>query len=55
MDRFVTVTKPATGRATNEDKNNSKERANYRYNPYSVRKSDERRFEQWKDRKKTEK
>lgn len=53
MDTFVTVTKPANNRAINEDK--AKERLNYRYNPYRVKKSDERRLEQWKDKKKTEK
>ncbi|EPT03682.1 hypothetical protein FOMPIDRAFT_1046716 [Fomitopsis schrenkii] len=55
MDKFVTVTKPANNRATNADKDEAKERVKYRYSPYGVRKSDEQRFEQWKDKKKTEK
>ncbi|KAH9844188.1 uncharacterized protein C8Q71DRAFT_34471 [Rhodofomes roseus] len=56
MDKFVSITKPAANRAiANEDKNKAQERAKFRYNPYGVKKTDERRFESWKEKKKTEK
>ena len=54
MDKFVTVKKPATIRAAAGKQDDKPERQNYRYNPYSVSKSNERRFENWKDKKRTE-
>lgn len=54
MDKFVTVKKPTTtGRVANDDK--QKDRQKLRYNPYGVSRANERNFEQWKDRKRTEK
>ncbi|KZT74273.1 BRCT domain-containing protein [Daedalea quercina L-15889] len=55
MDKFVTVTKPATNDAIHEGKNKTQERAKFRYNPYCVKKADERRVESWKDKKRTQK
>ena len=52
MDKFVTVKKPSSIRT---DKNEDKGRQKFRYNPYGVNKSNERKFEDWKDKKRTEK
>ncbi|RPD67300.1 hypothetical protein L226DRAFT_519191 [Lentinus tigrinus ALCF2SS1-7] len=54
MDKFVTVKKPSSLRATEKEDNN-KDRQKFRYNPYGVNKSKERKFEDWKDNKRTEK
>ncbi|KAI0921760.1 hypothetical protein AcW1_004354 [Taiwanofungus camphoratus] len=53
MDKFVTVTKPSLSRAATSDK--QKERLKFRYNPYGVSRANERKFDDWKDKKRTEK
>ncbi|CDO71329.1 hypothetical protein BN946_scf184908.g87 [Trametes cinnabarina] len=53
MDKFVTVKKPSSLRPEKDD--GKKERQKFRYNPYGVSKSNERKFEDWKDKKRTEK
>ncbi|KAI0353537.1 hypothetical protein OH77DRAFT_1427229 [Trametes cingulata] len=53
MDKFVTVKKPST--SVRPEKSDPKERQKFRYNPYSVSQSKERKFEDWKDKKRTEK
>jgi len=54
MDKWVTSTKPLPiGRVTNDDK--QKQRTKLRYNPYGVNKSNEKKFDAWKDKKKFEK
>ena len=57
MDKFVTVNKSTTVRLNGkEDATTSKvERQKFRFNPYGVTRSNERKFESWKDRKRTEK
>ncbi|KAI0663305.1 hypothetical protein C8Q70DRAFT_957422 [Cubamyces menziesii] len=52
MDKFVTVKKPSSIRT---DKNEDKGRQKFRYNPYGVNKTNERKFEDWKHKKRTEK
>ena len=55
MDKFVTVKKPTAVRLNAKDSNKDKpERQKFRYNPYGVSSSKERKFEDWKDRKRTE-
>ncbi|KAI9001444.1 hypothetical protein BD414DRAFT_474646 [Trametes punicea] len=53
MDRFVTVKKPCPVRLEKDE--DKKERQKFRYNPYGVSKANERKFEDWKDKKRTEK
>lgn len=53
MDQFVNVVKPSTSREVNRDK--GQQRPTYRFNPYAVSKSNERKFEAWKEKKRTEK
>lgn len=57
MDKFVTVKKPSSvrGVAGKEDNKNKSDRQKFRYNPYGVSSSKERSFEDWKDKKRTEK
>ena len=57
MDKFVTVKKPTTVRLNGkQDATADKtERQKFRFSPYSVTRSNERKFESWKDRKRTEK
>ena len=56
MDKFVTVNKPSSLRTTGKEDDKSKfDRQKFRYNPYGVNKSKERSFEDWKDKKRTEK
>ncbi|KAI0750656.1 hypothetical protein C8Q80DRAFT_522679 [Daedaleopsis nitida] len=56
MDKFVTVKKPTAVRLNaKDDKHGKPDRQKYRYNPYGVSSSKERKFEDWKDRKRTEK
>ena len=56
MDKFVTVKKPSSIRPNAKDDNRTKiERQKYRYNPYGVSRSEERKFEDWKGQKRTEK
>ncbi|KAI0775922.1 hypothetical protein BD413DRAFT_469530 [Trametes elegans] len=50
MDKFVSVKKSSSLR--HDD--GKKERQKFRYNPYGVKKADERKFEDWKDKKRTE-
>ncbi|KAH9853606.1 hypothetical protein C2E23DRAFT_728241 [Lenzites betulinus] len=54
MDNFVTVKKPSSVRHDKDDAK-KQERQKFRYNPYGVSSSKERRFEDWKDKKKREK
>ncbi|KAI0638060.1 hypothetical protein C8Q77DRAFT_1089092 [Trametes polyzona] len=54
MDKFVTVKKPSSV-PQGKDEGSKTERQKFRYNPYGVNPSKERKFEDWKDRKKTEK
>jgi len=55
MDKFVTV-KKSTSAATQVGKaEKEKQRPVYKYNPYPTKKVDERKFNGWKDRKRTEK
>jgi len=53
MDKFVTACKPSTSRATVNEK--QKQRPSFKYNPYGVRKANERKFEEWKDLKRADK
>ena len=53
MDKFVTIKKPSTIRASGKQDDKT-ERQKFRYNPYGVSKSNERKFEDWKDKKRTE-
>ncbi|OSC96809.1 hypothetical protein PYCCODRAFT_1440773 [Trametes coccinea BRFM310] len=53
MDKFVTVKKPSSVRPEKDD--GKKERQKFRYNPYGVNRTKERKFEDWKDKKRTEK
>ncbi|KAI0368149.1 hypothetical protein BV20DRAFT_969753 [Pilatotrama ljubarskyi] len=53
MDKFVTVKKPNSSVRT--EKSGPKERQKFRYNPYAVSRAKERNFEDWKDKKRTEK
>ncbi|PIL37036.1 hypothetical protein GSI_00728 [Ganoderma sinense ZZ0214-1] len=57
MDKFVTVKKPTTARICGgkQDATNKTGRQKFRYNPYGVSRSNERKFEDWKDKKRTEK
>lgn len=56
MDKFVTIKKPTTPRSSGkQDATNKTDRQKFRYNPYGVSRSNERRFEDWKDKKRTEK
>ena len=55
MDKFVTVKKPSSSAALNGKQESKSERQKFRYNPYGVSKSNERKFENWKDKKQTEK
>ncbi|KAM5540394.1 hypothetical protein V8D89_005852 [Ganoderma adspersum] len=56
MDRFVTVKKPTTAPISGkQDPTNKTDRQKFRYNPYGVSRSNERKFEDWKDKKRTEK
>lgn len=56
MDKFVTIKKPTTARSSGkQDATNKTDRQKFRYNPYGVSRSNERRFEDWKDKKRTEK
>ncbi|TBU32895.1 hypothetical protein BD311DRAFT_785510 [Dichomitus squalens] len=56
MDKFVTAKKPTTVRPNGkQEPANKTERQKYRYNPYGVSRSNERKFEDWKDKKRTEK
>ncbi|KAH9918216.1 uncharacterized protein BXZ73DRAFT_92273 [Epithele typhae] len=55
MDKFVTAKKPATAPAATGKEESLPQRQKFKYSPYGVRKADERRFETWKDRKRTEK
>lgn len=55
MDKFVTVKKPGTVRLVGKEDNKSKvDRQKFRYNPYGVSSSEERTFENWKDKKRNE-
>ena len=57
MDKFVTAKKPTIS-ALNGGKQepaNKTERQKFRYNPYSVSRSEERKVEDWKGKKRTEK
>lgn len=53
MDKFVTVKKPSSVPLGKDD--GKKDRQKFRYNPYGVNKANERKFEDWKDKKRTEK
>ncbi|KAI1795119.1 hypothetical protein LXA43DRAFT_993534 [Ganoderma leucocontextum] len=56
MDKFVTAKKPTTLRLNGKQDVTSKtEHQKFRYNPYGVSRSNERKFEDWKDKKRTEK
>lgn len=56
MDKFVTIKKPTTIRLNGKQDVASKtDRQKFRYNPYGVSGSNERKFEDWKDKKRTEK
>ncbi|TFK87078.1 hypothetical protein K466DRAFT_523106 [Polyporus arcularius HHB13444] len=57
MDKFVTVKKPSSmrGVAGKDESKNKSDRQKFRYNPYGVSKSNERSFEDWKDKKRNEK
>jgi len=52
MDRFVTVTKPSASRVASGEKEKG---PTLRYNPYGVSKSNERKFDRWKEKNRTEK
>lgn len=55
MDKFVTVKKPTAVRANaKEDSKSKPERQKFRYNPYGVSKSNERKLEDWKDKKRND-
>ncbi|KAI0650318.1 hypothetical protein C8Q79DRAFT_1006597 [Trametes meyenii] len=51
MDKFVTVKKPTSVRPEKDD---GRERQKFRYSPYGVSKANERKYEDWKDKKKKE-
>ena len=53
MDKFVTVKKPSTALASGKQDGKA-ERPKLRYNPYGVRRTEERKLDQWKDKKRTE-
>ncbi|KAH9951691.1 hypothetical protein B0H21DRAFT_874324 [Amylocystis lapponica] len=53
MDKFVTASKTSTTRATVNDK--QKQRPSFKYNPYGTTRANERKFEDWKEMKRTEK
>ena len=57
MDKFVTAKKPTIGTLNGgkQESTNKTERQKFRYNPYSVSRSEERKFEDWKGKKRTEK
>lgn len=48
----MTISKPSTLRATNDKE---KKRATFKYNPYGVSKSDETKFEGWKEKRRVQK
>ncbi|KAI0796782.1 hypothetical protein C8Q75DRAFT_210648 [Abortiporus biennis] len=55
MDKFVTVKKtthlaPQAGKVEKE-----KQRSTFKYNPYPIKKAEERKFDKWKYKKRTEK
>ncbi|KAI0832300.1 hypothetical protein BC628DRAFT_1414614 [Trametes gibbosa] len=54
MDKFVSVKKPSSVRHDKDDVK-KQERQRFRFNPYGVKSANERKFEDWKDKKKTEK
>ena len=57
MDKFVTAKKHTIGTPSGgkQEPASRTERKKFRYNPYSVSRSEERKFEDWKGKKRTEK
>ncbi len=53
MDKFVYAKKPSAVRHDKDDAKN--DRHKFRYNPYGVNKANERKLDEWKDKKKMEK
>ncbi|KAL1944194.1 hypothetical protein VTO73DRAFT_3379 [Trametes versicolor] len=53
MDKFVYAKKPSAVRCDKDDAKN--DRHKFRYNPYGVHKANERKLDDWKDKKKIEK
>ena len=57
MDKFVTAKKSTIGTLNGgkQESTNKTDRQKFRYNPYSVSRGEERKFEDWKGNKRTEK